>query len=180
MDRLDVPRGCLGRSTIKELQREAALLAALGTDPEVRTASIDVGVVTKTTSQLVDITATIRAAVDEGDVSVGIALISTPHTTCAVIVNEDEPGFAQDFARALERLAPLDGRYAHNEAPHDEEDEAPNGHAHVRAAFISSPSVMLPIRAGALALGRWQRIFLVELDRGRQRTVQVTLFGRAG
>jgi thiamine phosphate synthase YjbQ (UPF0047 family) len=40
--------------------------------------------------------------------------------------------------------------------------------------------VLLPVRNGKLALGRWQRIFFVELDRARPRTCQVTLVGRAG
>lgn len=110
-------------------------------------------------------------------VETGIALISSPHTTCAVIVNEKEPGFTRDLVDALERLAPVDAHYAHNDAPHDEEDEAPNGYAHVRAAFLSSPSVTLPVREGALALGRWQRVFFVELDRARPRRVQVTIVG---
>lgn len=95
-----------------------------------------------------------------------------------MIVNEKEPGFTRDLVDALERLAPVDAHYAHNDAPHDEEDEAPNGYAHVRAAFLSSPSVTLPVREGALALGRWQRVFFVELDRARPRRVQVTIVGR--
>ncbi|MCA1830160.1 MAG: YjbQ family protein, partial [Actinobacteria bacterium] len=83
---------------------------------------------------MIDITEQVRGLVTETDIAEGFALVASPHTTCAVIVNENEPGFARDFVRALERLAPTDGHYDHNDAPHDEEDEAPNGYAHVRAA----------------------------------------------
>ena len=149
-----------------------------GATGPARTASVEMAVSTSSTSELIDITERVGAVVAEADIEAGIALVSTPHTTCAVIVNEAEDGFTKDLQRALERLAPLHDRYEHNDAPHAEEFEAPNGYAHVRAAFLSSPSVTLPIRDGALALGRWQRIFLVELDRARPRTVQVTVLGR--
>ena len=162
------------------MQRSAeTLLASFAATGEMRTVSADIGIRTAMTSEMIDITDRVRALVTEADLADGIALVSSPHTTCAVIINENEPGFARDFVRALERIAPVDAHYDHNDAPHDEEDEVPNGYAHVRAAFLSSPSVMVPIREGALALGRWQRIFFVELDRGRPRRAQVTLLARA-
>jgi secondary thiamine-phosphate synthase enzyme len=157
---------------------EAILLSAFTTG-EARTASFEISLKTKATSELIDITEHVRALVGETDIESGIALVSSPHTTCAVIVNEAEDGFSRDFQRALEALAPADAHYDHNAAPHAEEWEAPNGHAHVRAAFLSSPSVTLPIRDGGLVLGRWQRVFFVELDRARPRTCQITLLGRA-
>ena len=78
--------------------------------------------------QLIDVTDHVRAVVSEADVAEGIALVSTPHTTCAVIVNESEPGFEQDLRDALERLAPAGAPYEHNDAPHAEEFEARFGH----------------------------------------------------
>lgn len=155
------------------------LAAAFSTTGSVRTASVDIPIRTTATSELIDITDSVNAILAEASIDDGLALISSPHTTCAVIVNESEPGFTRDFVSALERFAPAGAHYEHNDAPHDEEDEAPNGYAHVRAAFLSSPSITLPVRAGALALGRWQRIFFVELDRARARRVQVTLLGSA-
>jgi len=149
------------------------------TSGTTRTASADIQVQTARTTQLIDITDHVQAVVAEAAIATGMALISSPHTTCAIIVNEAEDGFVRDLERALEGIAPQDAHYDHNDAPHAEEYEAPNGYAHVRAAFLSSPSVTLPIRDGQLALGRWQRIFFVELDRARPRVCQVTLVGRA-
>ena len=158
---------------------ESALYTAFTTSGAVRTASVDFRIRTTRTSELIDVTDHVSAAVAEADIEEGLTLVSVPHTTCAVIVNEDEPGFTADLRRSLESLAPTGAHYKHDDAPHDGEDEEPNGYAHVRAAFLSSPSVTLPIRKGALALGRWQRVFLVELDRARPRMLQVTLFGRS-
>lgn len=160
---------------------DAALLGAfLTSDGHVRTATVDLHIQTSATSELIDITDQVRAIVGEAAVETGVVLVGAPHTTCAVIVNEAEEGFTKDFVAALERLAPRDGEYAHDLAPHDEEFEEPNGYAHVRAAILSSSSVLLPVVGSALALGRWQRIFFVELDRGRPRTCTVTIVGRAG
>lgn len=160
------------------MQQRSNLALGFGSMGETLAFSIDFSLTTSHTSQLIDITERVEAIVTEADLDTGFALVSSPHTTCAVIVNEAEEGFTRDFARALEAIAPAGAAYDHDLAPHDEEFEAPNGYAHVRAAFLSSPSVMLPIRGGELALGRWQRIFFVELDRSRPRTCQVTLLGR--
>jgi secondary thiamine-phosphate synthase enzyme len=159
---------------------EVGWVAALTTTGDVKTASLDIPIATTATSEFIDVTDRVASIVADSGIDTGFALVSTPHTTCALIVNEAESGFLKDFARALEAIAPEKGAYAHNDAPHAEEFEAPNGYAHVRAAFLSSPSVLLPIRDAGLALGRWQRIFFVELDRARPRTCHVTLVGRAG
>ena len=164
------------KATTKMLKRNASSLAeVLAGDPGA--VSTDFAIHTTRTSDLIDITDRVATAVGEADLETGVALVSSPHTTCAVIVNEAEDGFVADFRRALDNLAPADADYDHNDAPHAEEFEQPNGYAHVRAAFLSSPSVLLPIVDGELALGRWQRIFFVELDRARPRSCRVTLLG---
>ena len=57
-----------------------------------------------------------------------------------------------------------------------EEDECANGHAHCQHLFLST-SETVPIIDGQLALGRWQRLFLIELDRPRDRKVMVNVVG---
>ena len=52
---------------------------------------------------------------------------------------------------------------------HELEDEFKNGKSHVRASIVGSPHVTIPIVDSELLLGRWQRIFFVELDRSRDR-----------
>jgi hypothetical protein len=56
-------------------------------------------------------------------------------------------------------------------------DERPNGHAHCLQLLLGS-SESVPVVDGALALGTWQRLFLVELDGPRpERDVLVQLAG---
>src|SRR6266567_8474625 len=106
---------------------EVGLIATLATTGEVQTASADIPIATSATSELIDVTERIGSIVSDSGITEGLALISAPHTTCAVIVNEAEPGFIEDFTAALEAIAPEDKKYAHNDAPHAEEFEAPNG-----------------------------------------------------
>jgi secondary thiamine-phosphate synthase enzyme len=77
-----------------------------------------------------------------------------------------------DIAAAMERLAPRDAPYVHEETWHDD-----NGHSHVRASTIG-PSLALPIVEGALPLGTWQQIVFMDFDtRPRNRTVHLSVVG---
>ena len=53
----------------------------------------------------------------------------------------------------------------------------PNGHAHCRQGLLASSSQSIPIVDGDLQLGRWQRVFLLELDRARERRVLMQVMG---
>jgi secondary thiamine-phosphate synthase enzyme len=59
---------------------------------------------------------------------------------------------------------------------HMHEDECPNGHAHCQHLTLGS-SEMIPIIKGELAFGKWQRVFLVELDLPKSREVVVQIMG---
>ncbi|MDP3061782.1 MAG: secondary thiamine-phosphate synthase enzyme YjbQ, partial [Chloroflexota bacterium] len=102
------------------------------------------------------------------------------HTTAAIVVQEKESMLMRDINLFLESLAPRNGPYHHNNfelrTENMQEEESPNGHAHLQHMLLGSSQV-IPIVAGKLALGRWQRIFLVELDSPRDREVQFQLMG---
>jgi thiamine phosphate synthase YjbQ (UPF0047 family) len=54
--------------------------------------------------------------------------------------------------------------------------------AHVAAHFLSAlvgPSVSVPVRDGALALGEFQRIALMEFEGPRRREIEVRLLSEA-
>jgi len=55
-------------------------------------------------------------------------------------------------------------------------DEPANGHAHCQALFLRA-SETLAVADGLPRLGRWQSVFLVEMDGPRTRTVAVTVLG---
>jgi secondary thiamine-phosphate synthase enzyme len=139
--------------------------------------------VTSRCGELIDVTDDLRAVVAESGVANGMALVYSPHTTCAIAINELEDGFLEDFAEALCALAPAGSYYRHDDLARRtqglEEDTAefPNGHSHVRAGLLASSSQTVPIVDGSLMLGQWQRVFLCELDRARPRKVFMQVVG---
>jgi secondary thiamine-phosphate synthase enzyme len=127
---------------------------------------IEVAVRTTQSRELVDVTDAVVRAVAELAVRDGAVLVSSPHTTAGVTVNEGyDPDVAGDLVRRLERLAPRDGQG-------DRHAEG-NSDAHLAVALVGT-SVVLPVADGGLALGRWQRIFLLEWDGPRARRLHVS------
>jgi secondary thiamine-phosphate synthase enzyme len=129
--------------------------------------------------QFIDLTDLVAERVRRSGIGHGLVCVQSRHTTTAVVVNENEPLLIEDAKRMLERVAPRDALYGHNEL-HRRRDVAPdesrNGDAHCRALLLGS-SETLAVADGALQLGRWQRVFLVELDGPRRRTVCVVVIG---
>lgn len=132
--------------------------------------------------QFIDLTDEVRALVAQAGIANGLVNVQTRHTTTAVIINEHEPLLLEDLKELLTRLAPPAGYYRHNDftirTANLTPDESPNGHAHCQSLLLSS-SATVNIIDGALQLGRWQRIFFIELDHARQRTVSLTMMGQA-
>jgi secondary thiamine-phosphate synthase enzyme len=54
--------------------------------------------------------------------------------------------------------------------------ERANGHAHCHALLLGC-SASLNVADGQLQLGRWQRVFFVELDGPRTREISVLALG---
>jgi secondary thiamine-phosphate synthase enzyme len=140
--------------------------------------------VTEHASQMIDVTDDVLEVVARSEVSNGMALVYSPHTTCAVVINELESGFAEDFAEFLAEVAPAEGRYYRHDdleirtqGIEDDTADYPNGHSHIRAGLLSSSSQTIPIVDGRLMLGRWQRVFFCELDRSRRRKVFIQVIG---
>jgi secondary thiamine-phosphate synthase enzyme len=132
--------------------------------------------------QFIDLTELVAERVRRSGVRSGLASVQTRHTTAAIAVNEDEPLLREDMRRLFERLAPSDVGYAHDDfsrRANPEREERPNGAAHCRSLLLG-PSQTLHVTGGVLQLGRWQRIFLVELDGPRTRSFSVLVIGLRG
>jgi secondary thiamine-phosphate synthase enzyme len=130
--------------------------------------------------QFIDLTEEVAALVEQSGIRDGLVNVQTRHTTTAIIVNENEPLLLDDMAKMLERLAPRDGQYQHNDFERRIDippNEPANGHAHCQAIFLPT-SVCLNLVDGRLQLGRWQSIFFVELDQGRERCVSLMVIGQ--
>ena len=133
--------------------------------------------------EFIDITDDVARIVNESGAAFGQVTVFSSHTTAAIRVNENEPLLLQDMARIVQQVAPVHGEYEHNDftrrTVNMDEDECANGHAHCQHLFLST-SETIPILDGLLALGTWQRIFLIELDRPRERKVLVSIIGVRG
>ncbi len=123
---------------------------------------------TKGFTDIVDISQQVRSAVAASGVTEGVAHLFVQGSTAALSTIEFEPGAVRDLKEALERIAPMDARYHHNERWGDG-----NGFAHLRAALMK-PSLSVPIEGGQLQLGTWQQVILLDFDnRSRKRLVYV-------
>jgi secondary thiamine-phosphate synthase enzyme len=131
-------------------------------------------------TQFIDLTDEVTAFVKETGVHTGLVNIQGLHTTAAVIVNEHDPLLLSDVAALLERIAPQDGYYRHDNVSLRTSNcvltDRPNGHSHCRALLLA-PSVSLNIAGGRLQLGIWQRVFFAELDGPRKRSISVVAIG---
>ena len=131
-------------------------------------------------TQFIDLTDKVTAFIKESGVHTGLVNIHGLHTTAAVIVNEHDPLLLSDVAELFERIAPQDGFYRHDNVSLRTSNcvltDRPNGHSHCRALLLA-PSVSLNIAGGRLQLGIWQRVFFVELDGPRTRSVSIVAIG---
>ena len=119
-----------------------------------------------------DLTPRLESLLEEAGVSEGLLTVFTPSSTSAVTTIEFEDGALDDLRRALDRIAPPDDVYLHNESWGDG-----NGHAHLRSALLK-PSLSIPIHAGQMTLGTWQQVVFIDFDvRARQRTLVIQILG---
>ena len=137
---------------------------------------------TEQAMQFIDITEDVRGILERSGVVAGTVLVVSTHTTAAVILNEHEPLLLNDMARVLSRLVPAGDYYEHNDfsirTVNMHEDEPANGHSHCQHLFLGT-SETIPVQDGQLMLGRYQSVFLVELDHARPRAVLVQAMGLA-
>jgi secondary thiamine-phosphate synthase enzyme len=117
-------------------------------------------------TQLLDVTAQVRQAVEKSKVSAGICYVYVPHTTAAIMINEcADPDVASDLEGAFDRLIPFEGPYRHAEG---------NSDSHMKSVLVGASQTIF-IESGELQLGRWQGVFFCEFDGPRDRRVHVKI-----
>jgi secondary thiamine-phosphate synthase enzyme len=122
--------------------------------------------------QIIDITNQVQELLTKSSLKDGLVTVFVPGSTATVTTIEYEPGLIADMKKALDRIAPKNDHYEHDQRWHDG-----NGHSHVRAAFLK-PSVSIPFSNKTLMLGTWQQLVFIELDvRPRNRTIVVHFMG---
>lgn len=165
--------------TILEARREAV---ARSDAPAARMHCDALEYETSAAPEFVDITEDVSRIVAASGVQFGQVTVFSQHTTAAIKINEHEPLLLRDLARMLRHFAPPNAYYEHNDfsrrTVNMNEDECANGHAHCQHLFLGA-SETVPVIDGRIAMGQWQRIFLIELDHPRLRRVLVNIVGTA-
>ena len=127
---------------------------------------------TKGEDDIIDITKQTSKIIESSEIKNGTVTIFVSGSTAALTTIEYEPGLLSDFPKMLERVAPKNIDYGHDQRWHDG-----NGHSHVRASLLG-PSLTIPFSNRNLMLGTWQQIVLLELDtRSRERNLVLQILG---
>ena len=127
---------------------------------------------TKGFSDIRDITANVQDIVTGSGVSNGLAHIFSVGSTASVTTIEYEPALVEDMRDQLEKFAPHTMKSRHSETWGDD-----NGFSHIRATFMG-PGLTVPVSNGALVLGTWQQIAVIDHDnRPRSRKIFVQVMG---
>ena len=134
----------------------------------------------KETLEIADITEKIKSFVKSSKIKNGLVNIQSRHTTATVFLNENEPLLIKDIKRNLEKLAPQAEKYEHDDfkvrTVNMCKGECENGHSHCKAIYLPS-SLTLNLIDFELQLGQWQRVLFIELDRARDRKIQIYIIG---
>ena len=124
-------------------------------------------------TEMENITVRVQDALKDTGLTEGIVTVFVQHTTASVLIIEDEPGIRDDTKEVWNRLIPADSAWRHNTRNHGED----NGHSHLRAQ-LQGTSVTIPFIDGAMMLGTWQQIVVLDFDtRARTRYLVMQVLG---
>jgi secondary thiamine-phosphate synthase enzyme len=123
-------------------------------------------------SDIRDITEKVRGIVARSGARQGLVNITALGSTASVSTIEYDPALVEDLRELLERLVSRNLHSRHSATWGDD-----NGFSHLRATLMG-PGITLPVADGAVLLGTWQQIVLIDHDnRPRDRSVRVQLLG---
>jgi secondary thiamine-phosphate synthase enzyme len=118
--------------------------------------------------ELIDITHDVIKTILEDNITEGLAVIYTPHTTAAITINENaDPDVSRDIIMGIDKLIPLHDDYYHLEG---------NSAAHIKSSLFGASETLI-INNGKPVLGTWQGIYFCEFDGPRQRHVHIQTVG---
>ncbi len=125
---------------------------------------------TKGNTDIIDVTNEVKNLVYRHSLKDAVVYVYVAGSTVSITNIEYEPGLLKDLPEILDKIVPVNKEYHHDEMWHDG-----NGYSHIRASIVGN-STMVPLLEGALQLGQWQQIVLVDFDnKARTRTVHVQI-----
>lgn len=124
-------------------------------------------------SQMENLTSSMNDILNKAGIKNGTCTLFVKHTTASVMIIEDEPGIRADTKNFWNGTIPARTDWEHNTKNPGED----NGHSHLRGQ-LQGPSLTIPVVNGALTLGTWQQIVLIDFDtRARTRELVVQVMG---
>jgi secondary thiamine-phosphate synthase enzyme len=124
-------------------------------------------------SHIENLTRRVQHMLSESGLQNGILTLFVKHTTASVMIIEDEPGIRSDTRTFWDQTIPANPQWEHNTRNPGED----NGHSHLRGQ-LQGPSLTIPFVKGALTLGTWQQLVLIDFDtRPRTRELVIQLLG---
>ena len=133
---------------------------------EVRTSALQ---------ELLDITKQVREIVGRSAIRNGMLIVSSPHTTLALFMNEFQSALIDDLGALLQKLVPRRDGYLHDDPRYSDCDRG-NAHAHLRTILLGR-SVALAVADGEPVLGRYESVLIAEMDGPRDRKIHVHMVG---
>jgi len=124
-------------------------------------------------SHIENLTHRIQQTLSESGLQGGILTLFVKHTTASVMIIEDESGIRSDTRTFWNQTIPANPQWEHNTRNPGED----NGHSHLRGQ-LQGPSLTIPFVNGAMTLGTWQQLVLIDFDtRPRTRELVLQLLG---
>jgi secondary thiamine-phosphate synthase enzyme len=121
-----------------------------------------------------EITRALSGWLDSFGAENGLLTVFVCHTSASITIQENaDPNVRRDLLDALDILAPEDRNYAHAE---EGPDDMPS---HIKA-MLTLVSLSIPVQDGAMTLGTWQGVYLIEHRAAAyQRKVALSFIGHA-
>jgi len=186
---------CVAFRPVARLAPRSALLHA---GKELVTHYEELSVTTLSGVSLIDITPQVAEVVKKSEAQDGVVTILSKHSTVSVIIQEFEKRFVDDARQFLHQLAPPNKPYLHNDLdfrvgppgwPGGDEawrafraKEPVNAHSHLLAMVLGT-SESVPLSGGAMKIGTYQNIIVVDADgcapggNQKKRTIAVQITG---
>ena len=119
--------------------------------------------------EFTNITSLIQSAIDDQGLKEGLCIVYSKHTTACIGILEDEKLLMNDMHNFLEFLSPSGAVYQHDDIEHRTvpPEERRNGHSHLRAMLLNHQQT-IPVIDYNLDLGKWQKLFYIETDLGKE------------
>lgn len=117
-------------------------------------------------NEILNIDYELKEAIENSNISDGIAIIYCPHTTAGITINENgDPDVLSDMIFGLEKISPKRDRYRHFEG---------NSDSHIKSSIIGASEYII-VSDGKPLLGVWQSLYFCEFDGPRRRKFYIKI-----